>query len=85
MSRRIKHSLGIAGFETPDLYDFAILDADVGLITRDSRAVDNHPVFDDGVEFRHDSHLLRLTWGPHNRSGVAPVSISGTASESKAN
>jgi hypothetical protein len=63
MSRRIKHSVGIAGFETPDLCDLAILDPDVGLIARDSRAVDNHTVFDDGVEFSHDSHLLRSAWG----------------------
>ena len=41
-------------FQIADLRDLAVLDTDVGLITRQPRAVDHHSTSDDYVEFRHE-------------------------------
>src|SRR5690242_8603787 len=49
----------VARIEPADFGDFAVFNANIGLIARDASAVDNHSVFNNCVEFSHYSHLLR--------------------------
>src|ERR1700756_1579876 len=62
LSGSIEHLAAIATIEPADLGDFAVFDPDVGLVAGDAGAVDNHSVFDNGVELSHNSHLLRSAW-----------------------
>ena len=50
----IEHLRPIAALETANLGDLAVLDTDVGTITRQPRPVDNRAPSDDSVEFHGD-------------------------------
>ena len=53
----LDHPRAVGGVEAADGGDHPVLDTDIGAITRNSRAVENHSVFDHHVERFHDGRV----------------------------
>jgi hypothetical protein len=53
----IDHFRGVAAGQPADFGDLAVLDADVALVARDSRPINDRPAFNNGIELRHKALL----------------------------
>src|SRR4030095_539356 len=49
----IDHLGSVAGIETADFGDLAILNADIRAVARHARAIDDRAVFNNGIKLRH--------------------------------
>jgi hypothetical protein len=61
----IEYLFGVATFETTDLGNLAVLDAEVGLIAGHARPIDNRAAFNNGIKLWHNSSFevgLSVDW-----------------------
>jgi hypothetical protein len=51
---RIEHLLRITTLELTDFGDDTVFDANIGLIGREQRSIDDRTAFNNGIELRHN-------------------------------